>query len=193
MANKVRFGLKELHVAFYDADSLTPPDWETPIAVPGSVGFKADPEGEENKFYADNATYYLSSSNDGYTAEVETALIPDAILAEMLGWEIDSNGMLVEIADGTPKRFALMFQVEGDARNRRSVYYDCQASRPSTEHKTKEKGVEPNTDTLKITIFPIDIDGNNVVKGVLERNDTNASVYNAFFDTVTLPSLAQVS
>ncbi len=31
------------------------------------------------------------------------ANLPDEILARMLGWEIDDNGMLVEVADGEPE------------------------------------------------------------------------------------------
>ena len=164
--------------------------WGVPIAIPGAVGFKPTAQGQETKFRADNILYYFSPTNDGYTSELEMALIPDAVLAEMLGWEIDSNGMLVEISDGTPNKFALMGQVEGDAKNRRFVYYDCQADRPTKENKTKGESVEPATDVLKLTIMPIEIGGKNVVKGVMELSDTNTTAYNAFFGAVTIPSFS---
>jgi len=187
MANKVTFGLEQVHIAFVDTALPTPPAWETPIAIPGAVRFTPTPQGEESTFYADNGPYFVYTSNNGYTAELEMALIPDSVLAEMLGWEIDSNGMLVEIADGQPKEFALMGQVQGDQKNRRFVYYRCKASRPAKEHTTKAESTTPNTDVLNLVILPIEIGDKNVVKGVMELSETNATAYNAFFNAVTVP------
>jgi len=164
--------------------------WGTPIAIPGAVRFTPTAQGQESTFYADNGPYYVTTANNGYTAELEMALVPDAVLVELLGWRIDSNGMLVEVASGVPKRFALMGQVEGDDKNRRFVYWDCQASRPSKEEKTKGETIEPNTDVLNLTIFPIEIGGEDVVRGVLELSASNATAYNAFFDAVTVPQAA---
>lgn len=188
--NKVTFGLENLHIAFKLTDG---PTWDTPIAIPGIVRFAPTPEGQQSKFYADNVAYYVVDSNNGYAAELELALIPDVVLAQMLGWDIDDNGALVEIADGIPTRFALMSQVQGDARNRRFVYYDCQAARPSKEEKTKTESIEPNPDMLPLTIFPIDVDDLEIVKAVMELSDTNATAFNAFFDAVYTPTFTPVS
>jgi phi13 family phage major tail protein len=188
MANKVTFGLEQVHIAFRDTASQTQPAWETPIAIPGAVRFSPEPQGETSTFYADNSPYFIANSNNGYTAELEMALIPDSVLAEMLGWEIDSNGMLVEVTDAIPRPFALMGQVQGDQKNRRFVYYNCVASRPSKEHTTKGENIEPSTDVLNLTISPIEINGKNIVKGTIELNETNATAYNNFFSSVTLPA-----
>jgi phi13 family phage major tail protein len=188
MPNKVTFGLEQVHIAFMETSSPTQPAWKTPVKIPGAVRFTPTPQGEESTFYADNGPYFTVTSNNGYTAELEMALIPDDILAEMLGWEIDSNGMLVEIADGEPKEFALMGQVQGDQKNRRFVYYRCKASRPAKEHTTKGETTTPNTDVLTLTILPIEVNGKKIVKGVIELNDTNQAVYDSFFDAVTLPT-----
>ncbi|UYL94215.1 major tail protein [Geobacillus phage vB_GthS_PT9.1] len=183
--NKVTFGLSNVHIAFL-SDEATP-TWETPVKIPGAVRFAPEPQGEDVTFYADDGPYWAYTSNNGYTAELEMANLPDEILAEMLGWEIDANGMLVETTDGMPKEFALLGQIKGDQRNRRFVYYRCKASRPSSEHNTRGESTEPATQTLNITILPIEINGKNVVRGVIELNDTNQAIYDAFFSTVTVP------
>lgn len=188
MGNKVTFGLEQVHVAFINSQATSQPAWETPVAIPGAVRFSITPQGQEVKFYADDGVYFSAVTNDGYTAELEMALIPDTILAEMLGWEIDSNGMLVEIADGQAKEFALMGQVLGDQKNRRFVYYWCKASRSAKEHTTKGENIEPNTDVLTLTILPIEVNGKKIVKGVMELSETNQAAYEAFFNAVTLPS-----
>jgi phi13 family phage major tail protein len=182
MSNKVMFGLEKVHVAFKGEEGF-----ETPIAIPGAVNLSLSAEGESAIFYADNVPYFTITSNNGYTGDLEMALIPDSVLAEMLGWEIDDNGMLIEVADGEQKEFALLFEVKGNEKNKRYVYYNCKASRPAQEHGTKTESVEPNTQTLTVTITPTEIGDKLVTKGSIELSETNADVYNAFFSEVIVP------
>ncbi|MEJ8546694.1 major tail protein [Brevibacillus borstelensis] len=186
--NKVTFGLEKVHIAFADETTTGKLTWKQPIPIPGAVRWTPEAQGESSTFYADNTAYFVVSSNNGYTGELEVALVPDEVLAEMMGWEIDKNGMLVEVSDAIPKKFALLGQVQGDKRNRRFVYYNCQASRPAKERKTKAESVEVNTDILNLSISPIEIGGKMLVKGDLELNEANAEAYNAFFASVYIPS-----
>lgn len=186
--NKVTFGLENVHIAFFDDQAPQQPAWKTPIPIPGAVRWTPTPVGETSTFYADNSPYFTVTVNNGYTGELELANIPDTILAEMLGWEVDDNGMIVEIADALPKKFALMGQVQGDKRNRRFVYYDCQASRPAKERRTKEDSIEITGEVLNLTISPIEIGGKMIVKGDLELDETNKVVYDAFFEAVYVPT-----
>ena len=112
--------------------------------------------------------------------------IPNDILSEMLGMTIYNNIMLVESANDEPKEFALMFQVQGDQKNRRMVYYRCKTARPGEENNTNEASVNPTTDTLSLTMLPTE-DENKYVKGKLELSDTNQAAYDAFFDAVLMP------
>ena len=188
--NKVTFGLEKVHIAFVDDTSPTQPAWKTPIHIPGAVRWTPTTVGESSTFYADNTAYFTVTANNGYTGELELANVPDAVLAEMLGWEIDQNGMIVEVSDAIPKPFALMGQVLGDKRNRRFVYYHCVASRPAKERTTKNESITPTTDVLSLTISPIEIDGKKIVKGDIELSDTNQSVFNSFFNSVYVPTFA---
>ncbi len=182
MANKVTFGLENVYVAFEGADG-----YETPQAIKGAVNFTPTPEGQAVDFYADNSKYFHYTTNDGYTADLEMALIPDAILAEMLGWKVDDNDGLVEVADAQPKRFALLGEVKGDIANRRFVYYDVQAARPNDEHASTTATSNPQTVTLPVTIFPKVINDEKIVKYVMEKSATNATAYDAFFTAVPEP------
>lgn len=187
--NRVTFGLEQVHIAFMDSEATTQPAWETPIHVPGAVRWTPTTVGEASTFYADNTSYFTITSNTGYTGELELANVPDAVIAEILGWIIDDNGMLVEVSDGIPKHFALLGQVLGDKRNRRFVYYDCVASRPAKERTTTNETTTPATDVLSVTVSPIIVADRKLVKGDLELSDTNATQYNGFFDDVYLPTI----
>ncbi|QRG66932.1 major tail protein [Brevibacillus choshinensis] len=185
--NKVTFGLEKVHIAFADLTAQGQPAWKPPIPIPGAVRWTPEAQGETSTFYADNTAYFVVSSNNGYTGELEMTLVPDAVLAEMLGWEIDDNGALIEISDAIPKKFALLGQIQGDQKNRRFVYYDCQANRPAKERKTKGESIEVATDVMNLVVSPIEIDGKKIVKGDLELSDTNATAYNSFFTTIYKP------
>lgn len=185
MGNKVRFGIEQVHIAFLEDDGKS---WGAVKPIRGVVGFTATPDGGESVFYADNIKYYVRQTNNGYTGELEAALIPDEIIAEMLGWEIDpATEMLVEVAEGKPKAFALMGQIQGDALNRRFIYYHCTASRPTQASPTTTDTITPTTETLSLVILPFEDNGKKIVKAVIEPTDQNMPIYTDFFTTVTLP------
>ncbi len=188
MANKIVFGLSHVHIAVADDLSAYPvPTWESPVAVPGAVSFSRTPEGQELKFFADNGLYYYTTTNEGYTGELEMALIPDALLAELMGWAVDENGMLVEDADALPKDFALMGQILGDERNRRFVFYSCKAARGSEENQTRGESVDPQTTTLSIVMTPLMVEDKPIIRGIMERIPANETEYDEFFSAVLLP------
>lgn len=193
MSNKVTYGLEQIHIAFKDPAAENQPDWETPIHVPGAVRWTPATQGQSSTFYADNGPYFVISTNDGYTGELEQAIIPNTILARMLGWLIDDNGMLVEVTDGKPEPFALLGQVQGDSKNRRFVYYNCTAQRPAKEYTTQGETITPATDVLSLTVLPQEglLPNKRIVRGDLELSATNTTAYNGFFDAVYTPVVSE--
>lgn len=185
--NKVRFGLSNVAVAFMGDDD----SYETPIKVPGAVTLTIDPEGDQSPFYADNILYYTVNSNAGYTGELTMALVPDSIKARMLGWGVDKYGALIELADGVPESFALLYQVEGDKNKCYRILYNVTANRPSEENNTTEDSAEPNTEVMPFTAAPVLHDGKQIVRASIEPNEKNAEKINGFYESVYLPDLSE--
>lgn len=179
--NKVKFGLSNVHIAKI-TETEGKITYGTPFAMPGAVGLNADPEGDTTPFYADNIKYYIATSNQGYSGDLEIAITPEQFLIEILGQMKDKNGALFENADDVTARFALMGEIEGDAKKRRFVYFDCTATRPKTENKTKEESTDPQTDTISITMSPRSTD--KAIKAVIEPSEQNQAVYDTFFKKV---------
>lgn len=179
--NKVKFGLSNVHIAKI-TESEGKITYGTPFAVPGAVSLTAEPEGDTTPFYADNIKYYIAVANNGYTGDLEIAMTPKEFLTQILGQEEDTNGALIESSDDVNARFALMGEIEGDAKKRRFIYYDCTATRPSAEMNIIEESKEPQTDTISITMAARSTD--NVIKAVIEPNETNQDVYDTFFTKV---------
>ena len=179
--NKVKFWIRNVHIAKI-TETEGKITYGTPFAMPGAVGLNADPEGDTTPFYADNIKYYIATSNQGYSGDLEIAITPEQFLIEILGQMKDKNGALFENADDVTARFALMGEIEGDAKKRRFVYFDCTATRPKTENKTKEESTDPQTDTISITMSPRSTD--KAIKAVIEPSEQNKAVYDTFFKKV---------
>ena len=157
----------------------------TPKSLPGAVSLSLDSEGEASPFYADGVVYFRSVTNNGYSGDLEIALIPDWFREEILSETKDSNGVLIETANNvSPVYFALLFEFDGDQRAIRHVLYNCTvSSRPTVESSTKEDTIEPGTETLAISADPRD-DG--LVKAK-SGDDTNASTYQNWYTSVYIP------
>ncbi len=179
--NKVKFGLSNVHIA-----KITETDgaitYGVPFAMPGARSLTADPEGETTPFYADNIKYYIATSNQGYTGDLEVAMLIKDFFTQILGQTEDSNGALFESADDTTARFALMGEIDGDVKKRRFVYFDCTATRPGSEMNTIEESKEPQTDTVSISMSPRSTD--KAIKAVIEPTTENQAVYDTFFTRV---------
>ena len=185
MGNKIRYGLKNVHVALQTCTNSVY-TYGTPIAYPGAVSLTLDAQGEDTPFYADDIVYYRSKDNNGYSGSLETAIVPDWFRQQFLGEAKDIHNVLVEKSDADEDiRFALLFQFAGDVKAIRHVIYNVSASRPSVSGKTKENAKTPETETMNITADPRE-DG--LVK-CRTADDTDNATYNGWYNAVYVPTI----
>ena len=76
MANKIKFGLSNVHYAkITEVSEGGVPTYGAIKRIPGAVNLALDPEGTSEPFYADNIEYWISSGNNGYSgSEVDLHL-----------------------------------------------------------------------------------------------------------------------
>ncbi|WP_256373714.1 major tail protein [Peptoniphilus sp. HMSC075B08] len=96
MGNKVKYNLKNVHAVKLKKDTSGAFTYESPKAIPGAVSISLDAEGESSPFYADGIVHFRSTTNNGYSGDLEIALIPEWFRTEILKEELDRNGVLVE-------------------------------------------------------------------------------------------------
>lgn len=185
--NKVKFGLKNVHYAMATISADGTAQYATPKPLKGAVSLAQDPQGESTVFRADDVDYYTGTSNNGYSGDLELALIPDDFRQDVFGEYVDENDLQVEEVVNDAKYFALLFEFAGDAKKTRHVMYKCTATRPAISSNTTPEGaVEPVTETTTIKAGIIHVAGINkdVVKARCYEGD---SKYEAWYEDVVLP------
>lgn len=175
MAKKVKFGFKNVYYA-----PITDEGYATPVAMPGAVSLTLSKAGEDVNFYADNEAYFRESVNNGYEGSLELALVPDDFKIACLGFSKDTNGVLVEDANGAQKPFALLCEFTNDDGAERYAFLNCMASRPEVSSSTKTESKEVQTETLDITISP---NSNGIVK-YSTTEDVDSTTYSGWFSAV---------
>lgn len=186
MANRVKYGLKNVYYAVATIAADGSATYETPVAWPGAVNLSLDPEGDTNNFFADNIAYATFSANAGYSGSFESALVPDSFRKDVLG-EIESGKVLIEDAGAAVKHFALLFQFEGDDKATKHVLYNCTAARPNISGATAEDSIEAQTESLDLTatsIYNASLQKDIVKAKVSDPTDEN---YGTWFTSVFQP------
>lgn len=183
--NKVHFGLEGL-TFWIIGDGGT---YGEAIKVPGIVGLSASPQTSSDAFYADNVEFFRASADNGDEVEIETAGLPDSLLADILGWRIDKNGALIRVANGVKKSFAMAFKVCGDKAERGKVYYEGTASIPEDSNQTKGDSTDVQTEKIKINFIARDFAGEKVVSARVDA-DSAPTAWTTFFTTPYTPDTA---
>lgn len=187
--NKVKYGLKNVHAAKLTetiTEGITTYTYDTPKRIPGAVNMSLDAESESTPFYADNIVYFRSTTNNGYSGDLEIALVPEWFREEILLEAKDSNGVFIEKSDtGEPVHFALLFEFDGDEKAIRHVLYNCSVSnRPSVSSQTKEASIDPVTETLSLSADPR---GDGLVKA-RSGSETTTETYQGWYSAVYIPA-----
>lgn len=194
MANKVRYGLKNVHVAsvtIAESQGQQTVTFGTPQAWVGAVNMSMEPTGDTSDFYADDSLYFTGRGTAGYDCSLETALVPDWFYTDYLGMHTDDANNIVETGSDEGKYFAFLFEFTGDVNAIRHCLYYCKASAPTEEGETKGESAEPATTTVEFKASPIpvpvQIDGED--KNVVKKRSTPSSTdYNTWYTTVALPT-----
>lgn len=189
--SKVRFGLAKAYYAVINNDGT----YGTPVPLPGAVSLDLSREGSEpSTFWADNVAYYVTpAANGGYTGTLTLAIVPDSFKVAVLGEVVDDNGMQVEIADATPKSFALMYEVEGDLDKKRYVFFNCSAQRAVASANTKSDSTNPDTQDLEFAAIGKDFTfgGTGVTKNIVKGSaEEAATAFAGWYTAVPTPTKA---
>ena len=184
MANKVEFGISELHVGTWTVAQDGTVTMGTPYHQAGAVSFSPEENSEQNTFYADNIAYWSGYSGGTIEGDLEVAMFDDAFKTQFLGYVALTDGGLANVKNATKPNVYVAFQVEGDAESRRVIMYNCSLGAITREYNTIEESKEPTTETLAVTCT-----GDNNTGATMAVYKTGDAGYATLFTSPAAPSL----
>lgn len=153
MANKVEFGISNLHVGTYTVSTSGTVTMGSPYHQAGAVSFAPEENSESNVFYADNVAYWSGYSGGTFEGDLEVAMFSDSFKTQFLGYITKaSDGGLALVKNATKPSVYIAFQVEGDDESRRVIMYNCSLGGITREYSTEEESIEPATETISVTV-----------------------------------------
>lgn len=185
MANKVEFGISQLHVGTYTVSDQGVVTLGTPYHQQGAVSFAPEEQAESNTFYADNIPYWSGFSGGTLEGDLEVAKFSDEFKTQFLGYRALTNGGLANVKNAIKPQCYIAFQVEGDAESRRVILYNCAFGVINREFATIEDTKEPTTETIGVTCTGDNATG--VSMASFKPGDTG---YATLFTAPTAPELA---
>ena len=184
MANKVEFGISNLHVGTYTDNNGTV-TLGTPYHQKGAVSFAPEEQSENSIFYADDIAYYTTYAGGTFEGDLEVAMFDDDFKKDFLGYVELTNGGLGCVKNAEKPNVYIAFEVKGDAGHRRVIMYNCTLSGITREYNTIEETQEPATETVSVTVL-----GDNNTGVTMAVLDTEASGYNTLFSSPTAPAIS---
>ncbi len=187
MANKVEFGISNLHVGTYTDNNGTV-TLGTPYAQKGAVSFSPEEQSEATNFYADDIIYWSGYSGGTFEGDLEVAMFDDAFKKQFLGYKELANGGLANVKGATKPNVYIAFEVDGDAEKRRIIMYNCSLGGITREYNTIEENKEPTTETINVTVTGDN--GTGVSMATFKPDDAG---YDTLFTSPSAPVLASES
>jgi len=202
----IRYGVNKMFYALKTVSGSTV-SYGTPKRMYGARQITITPEGGTEKFYADNCTFFVSTTNNGRSGSVEMAGLSDEFLKDVFGYVEDDNGVIFEDAGAKTNSVALLFECENDG-DKPTLFemLDVTFSRPQEEHNTTEDNTTPDTVTLDYEAAPVELPWESGTKKVVGGhvdyvaasgtqgqygyNAGTVATYEAWYTSVTLPTKA---
>ena len=184
MANKVEFGISELHVGTWTVAQDGTVTMGTPYHQAGAVSFSPEENSEQNTFYADNIAYWSGYSGGTIEGDLEVAMFDDAFKTQFLGYQTLTDGGVAAVKGATKPNVYVAFQTEGDVEGRRVILYNVALGAIGREYSTIEENKEPVTETIDITVTGDN--GTGIVMTSYKPADTG---YATLFSNPPVPEL----
>ena len=191
MAAKIHYGICHVYYSVLTETLGTngqyTESYGSPKQLIGARSISLSPTQENVNFAADNnANYFTQNIFSGYEGTLVLATLDDNFRKDVYGEKADTNNLVGESINDTPKKFALLFQFETDDKAVRHVMYRCSAGKYEIASTTKDQTIEPGEISIPITVGSRLSDG--LVKWKCDGNVTTQ--YNAWFSSVYVPTFS---
>lgn len=184
MANKVLFGMKNIHVGTFTEENGVV-TMGAPYHQKGAVGFSPEPNDNRNDFYADDIIYWSGYSGEAFSGDLEVAMFDDEFKTQFLGYRTLTNGGLAAVKNGDRPNVYIAFEIDGDSEKRRAIFYNCSLGSITRNYATKTENTEPVTESI-----PVTVNGDNVTGATMATFKPSDTGYETLFTEPAAPAFA---
>lgn len=142
---------------------------------------------ETSNTYASGKVYDSDTATSTIDIETEVIAFPDDTLAKMRGDNVNEGGLILSGGNRVRPFFAYgkVVKLKG-GKARYDWYPKCKLSENSDDTSTKEDKASEQTDTIKITAYPFNSDGDIVAKVSSDVNFPENLTEDKFFGQVIM-------
>lgn len=188
MANKVEFGISNLHFGTYTVSDQGVVTMGTPFHLAGARTFSPEQDSEYNTFYADNIAYWAEYTDGSFEGDLEVALFTDSFKTQFLGYRQLADGGLAQVKNASKPSVYVAFEIKGDKEKRKAIFYNCSLGAITREYATVEENKEPATEKIGVTCI-----GDNVTGVTMAVYRPDDSGYETLFTAPAAPAFAPES
>ncbi|HBC31616.1 MAG TPA: hypothetical protein DC024_10300 [Clostridiales bacterium] len=181
------YGLRNVYYAKLNKQFT--PDYADPVRIPGAVSLTLTSEDNHEiaNTGSNNPAAFFNTAHT-YNGTLQFADLPVQFRQDILN-EVVENGTICEPTEGGTNEFALLFEIQGNARQRRYLFYRCRVWYPDIAADTIKNNVDVKGDSLPIlALSPPWHDPTPYVKRYVENSPETADIYNNWFNKVYIPT-----
>lgn len=157
----VRIGLSDLYAFPLTADTKDTLTYGAPFRVAPAVSASISPNTSDDAFYADDQALVSNQTISSISLELETADIPDEVVAKLMGLTIDEKGVVIDNINAIAPTVALAFRsLKSNGKYKYLVLYKGSFGVGEDAYQTKEDSITFQTTTITGTFLPTVHDGN---------------------------------
>lgn len=155
----VTIGLDSIYYAILTKDEVTGVEYETPKRYQGAIQLTSTPTTNTATLYADDQASEVATSMGDITVTLNMKDLPASVAADLLGSEIDENGVLLSSAQDNAPYVAIGFRsLKSDGTYRYVWLYKGKFQPEQTDIQTKGETPTFQTPTLNATFMPREYD-----------------------------------
>jgi phi13 family phage major tail protein len=179
------YGLRNVYYA--KLNSQFTPDYNKPVRIPGAVSLSLKSEdNHEIASRSDNNPAIFFNTVHSYNGTLQFTDLPIQFRQDILN-EVVENGTVCEPVKYGTNEFALLFELQGNIRQRRYVLYRCRVWYPDIAADTIKNSVDVKGDSLPILALS-PLYKNRYIKCYVENTPETADIYNNWFNKVYIPT-----
>lgn len=152
-------GLRDLHYAVLTSDDSTGVEYDTPKPIVGAINATITPTTNSATLYADDGAAETATALGEITVALNTKDLPSEVQADLLGHEVNSEGVLIRKSTDVAPYVAIGFKSEKSNGKFRYVWLYKGKFQPSEQaYNTKTDTPEFQTPTINGTFVRREFD-----------------------------------